>query len=103
MKKTTKKTVKPAYIVDIVDAQNSADILAAHAVAKIEAGFGIDAQEFDALILAIRDTVVNKLFENTEVLIKLPNGNIIPGSIRREEAPQKKATFFGKVKNWFKK
>ena len=60
-------------------------------------------EEFDSLILAIKEAVVNKLFENAQVLIKLPNGNIVPGSIIEKKEEKKSESFVGKMKNWFKK
>lgn len=63
VKKTTKKIIKPEYIVDLTKAEDGGDVLYAFTVAKVIAGKAITEDEFEYALIRTKEKVFNEAID----------------------------------------
>lgn len=99
MKKTTKKTIKPAFIADITWCENTIDVAFAFGIAKQHANLPLSEDNLNAICAAVIDQFTDALHE-AEVITKCGN-TIVPmfQPVYITEKPKKK-NIFKRFWNW---
>ena len=102
--KTTKKTVKPAFTVDMTGCETVDDLIIAIADAKLDAGLCISKKEFETILGAIlEDTiedVIDELFDGHNALIINEDGEVEALDAFKFEVKEKKPNVFKRFWNW---
>lgn len=73
------KEYKIQFVVDYTKVTDWSDITAKMAVAKLEKGYGINKDQFNALIAAIVEDTIDMLFEGCNLVIRKSDGRFVKG------------------------
>lgn len=103
--KTTKRTKKPEFILDLTTAENSTDVFAAFGMAKTKAGKPMEEIELQSLIENHLDALLTSMFTWNNTVMLDSNGRYIKMNLNiiKQEEPKKEEKKPGFFKRLFSK
>lgn len=101
MNKKTTKNVKPAFIVDLTEAEDSADVMYAFANARFEAGIPLEQRDYDIIVAVSTNTAIEMVSDLAKGIFEFET--IMLGEVCKKCLLAKKEPWYKRLWNWIKK